>query len=379
MNKNIKKIIAIALALSFAPALMPKGLNLGTTAVYAASSSGYITDITLRTNKDDTENVYTKSNCNSSYKLSKISGKAPTQLYAEVDRNVKKVKVSDIDYGTDCDSVKIYDGSTKIDLDEEVKISNTLRLKIEAYKGSTLKETYTIKIVKEDDNDNDDDDDDDDDVYLDDLKLEYDNDDIDFDFDKDKKSFDIDVKNKVDYVKIIADPDSNSDTVRIHGDTVTDDDDWKKKVSLSEGKNTIIVKVKDDDSNKREYELNITRASSSTSSSSDNNSSSTSSSSNTNSSSTSNLTTVLSEGWQQINANWYFIAPDGSKQTGWQKVDGKWYYMNESGVMQTGWLKSSSSGKSYYLNPISNGYKGAMVTNKTIEGYTIGSDGARIN
>ena len=106
-----------------------------------------------------------------------------------------------------------------------------------------------------------------DDIYLDDLSLTYDSDDIDFNFDEEKSSYDIDVKNKVSYVKVCAEPKDDDYTVKINGDKVDDGDDWTKKVSLSEGKNTINVKIKDDDSNDREYKLNITRASSSTSSS----------------------------------------------------------------------------------------------------------------
>ena len=366
MNKNIKKLIAISLALSFAPAMIPNVLNLGTTVVYAASSSGDITDIKLETNKDKTVNVYTKSSYNSKYKLSKLDDddEVPTKVYAQVGSNVKKIKVTDIDLGTDCDSVKIYKGSTEIDLDEEVKISSSLTLKIKAYSGSTLKETYSLKIEKEDDDNEDDDNEDD--IYLDDLSLKYDNDDINFNFIKDTSLYNINVNNKVSYVKVCADPEDDDYTVKINGSSVDDDDDWTKKVSLLAGKNTITVKITDDDDNERQYELNITKSSTSTSST-------------TTASSPSNLVTSLSEGWQQISGNWYFIAPDRTKQTGWQKIDGRWYYMNESGIMQTGWLKSSSSGKWYYLNPISNGYKGAMVTNTTIDGYQIGLDGSRIN
>lgn len=365
MNKNIKKIIAITLALSFAPALIPNILNLGTTAVYAASPSGYITDIKLETNKDKSVNVYTKSSYSSKYKLSKISGEVPTKLYAKVKSNVKKIKVTDIDLGTDCDSVKIYKGDTEIALDEEVKISSSLTLKIKAYSGSTLKETYSLKIEKEDDSDGENEGDD---IYLDDLSLTYGGDDINFNFSKSTSSYNIDVKNNVSYVKVCAEPEDEDYTVKINGSTVDDDDDWTKKVSLSEGKNTISVKIKDDDDNEREYNLNIISASAGTSSSTT-----------TTSNSTSNLSTSLSEGWRQISGSWYFIGPDGSKQTGWQKIDGKWYYMNDNGIMQTGWLKSPYSGKWYYLNPTSNGYKGVMLINTTIDGYKIGSDGARIN
>lgn len=34
--------------------------------------------------------------------------------------------------------------------------------------------------------------------------------------------------------------------IKINGVTVTDDDDWMKKVPLSEGKITVTVKIKDD-------------------------------------------------------------------------------------------------------------------------------------
>ena len=216
MNKNIKKTIAIALALSSAPALMPNILHLGTTAVYAASSSGYITDISLETNKDKTVNVYTKNSYSSKYKLSKISGEAPTKLYAQVASSVKKIKVTDVDFGTDCNSVKIYKGSTEIDLDEEVNISSSVTLKIQAYSGTTLKQTYTLKIDKEGSSSSDDDDYDD--IYLKDLSLTYDGDDIDFDFDKDTSSYDINVKNKVSYVKVCAEPEDDDYTVKVNGE-----------------------------------------------------------------------------------------------------------------------------------------------------------------
>ncbi|BCZ45938.1 hypothetical protein psyc5s11_20050 [Clostridium gelidum] len=342
-KKNIKRTVSIALVLGLTSTVMPNIFNFGTTTVYAASSSGYITDVNLETNKDDTVKVYTKSSYNSRYKLSEISDKAPTSLYAKVRSNVRKIKVNDIDLGTDCDKVEIYKGSTKINLDEEISISSSVTLKLKAYNGSTLKETYTLKVEKEDSNDSNDSNDD---IYLDDLSLSYDGDDINFNFDKKKSSYDINVKNKVSSVKVEAKPGDSDYTVKINGNEVYDNDDWTDKVSLSEGVNTITVKIKDDDSNNREYNLKITRESSGTISSSG---------------TTSSLNTSLSEGWQLIGADWYFIGPDGSKQTGWQKIDGRWYYMNENGTMQVGWIKNDSNGKSYYLNTISNGFKGSLL------------------
>ena len=47
--------------------------------------------------------------------------------------------------------------------------------------------------------------------------------------------------------------------------------------------------------------------------------------------------------------------------TGWANVDDKWYFMDSSGVMREGWLEDGS-GEWYYMNPISDGTRGAMRT-----------------
>lgn len=76
--------------------------------------------------------------------------------------------------------------------------------------------------------------------------------------------------------------------------------------------------------------------------------------------------------WLKLDGKTYYMDSNGYMVTGWNQIDGQWYYMDESGVMQTGWLKDQD--KWYYLSPGT----GAMVTNTTIEGRTIGSDGAWI-
>lgn len=70
------------------------------------------------------------------------------------------------------------------------------------------------------------------------------------------------------------------------------------------------------------------------------------------------------KGWYQDkgNGNWYYLKDNGTMATGWLKdKDGRWYYLDSSGVMQTGWLQDK--GKWYYLNTVSNGYKGEMYSN----------------
>ena len=63
-------------------------------------------------------------------------------------------------------TVKIYKGSTEINWMKKLSISSSLTLKINAYNGTTLKETYTLKVEKEAMIDNNDDD-----IYLKDLSL----------------------------------------------------------------------------------------------------------------------------------------------------------------------------------------------------------------
>lgn len=100
----------------------------------------------------------------------------------------------------------------------------------------------------------------------------------------------------------------------------------------------------------------------------------------------------------------YRLWVGGGQATGWQYLQfgGRydWYYFNESGLMHTGWL--DYNGSRYYLNPVSDGWKGAMfngwhliegkwyyfemvpgrdqghmyVNTTTPDGYRCGADGA---
>jgi len=101
---------------------------------------------------------------------------------------------------------------------------------------------------------------------------------------------------------------------------------------------------------------------------------------------------VISEGWSKVDNSWYMVDKIGNPLTGWQKdstgwvylsstnatmqtgwkQDGaKWYLLNNNGYMATGWMKTGD--KWYYLNS-----DGGMASNTTVDGYTIGSDGALV-
>ena len=82
---------------------------------------------------------------------------------------------------------------------------------------------------------------------------------------------------------------------------------------------------------------------------------------------------VLTFGWIRNSDNSLSYNDfDGEKAIGWKKINDKTYYFSSLGIMQTGWVKDNK--KWYYMNG-----DGCMVTDTTINGYTLGSDGALIS
>lgn len=80
----------------------------------------------------------------------------------------------------------------------------------------------------------------------------------------------------------------------------------------------------------------------------------------------------MATGWIHPHpSEWYYLDGSGYMQRGWVLVNNKWYYMNESGRMQTGWTQVGD--KWYYLNN-----DGSMEANTTVNGRTLGPDGAEI-
>lgn len=71
--------------------------------------------------------------------------------------------------------------------------------------------------------------------------------------------------------------------------------------------------------------------------------------------------TCASNAWRQVSENgvmtWYHFGEDGSMNTGWLRdADGSWYYLNPvsdgtKGAMKTGWFTDPLDGHRYYLDP----------------------------
>ena len=100
-------------------------------------------------------------------------------------------------------------------------------------------------------------------------------------------------------------------------------------------------------------------------------------------------------GGNVVNGNWAYDADsdtwtckrtDGTQMTsGWYLVlsaDGKaqWYLFDEAGRMLTGWVWIKGADgvtRCYYLNPVSNGFRGACYLNgRTPDGWMVDASGA---
>ncbi|BCZ45066.1 hypothetical protein psyc5s11_11330 [Clostridium gelidum] len=120
----------------------------------------------------------------------------------------------------------------------------------------------------------------------------------DIDFLKSKYSYDVNVDENVEEIIIRATPEDGNDLVEINGQSVEEDNNYEKTVSLDKGKNIIEVYVENND-DKETYTLNVYRGKPSTS---------TTSSTQTSTSSTTNT--------QNFN-----VQSDIKKFNAWQSVD----------------------------------------------------------
>ena len=89
-------------------------------------------------------------------------------------------------------------------------------------------------------------------------------------------------------------------------------------------------------------------------------------------------------GWQFINNSWYYFEEnEGSEQgkmcIGWKQIKEDWYYFTEEdsaniGKMCTAWKEIRN--KWYFFNPVEGKDNGKMLSNTTVDGYTLAVDGA---
>lgn len=408
MNKNIKRIVAMALAIGTISVATPATMKVyaeenedtsleslqletsGGSNIKLYSDSDYDSD--SRLDDDDTpekDTYYAKTSANSVHV--EISG--PSSKYVKVfkgtsDNTKGKSISSDISISSDTTlTIRVYDdvpgSSVEYDDDnDDANIESEYKIKID-YTGSASNSASSEEDYG--------------DIYLDKLSVEGDS----ISLSKSKTKYTYNVASDVDEVTIKAAPEYDEDTVTIDGYEVDEDNDkYKHDVSLDKGKNEFKVKIENEDGDYREYTLTINRGGT------------TSSTGTTDSDS--DISNLKTNQWVQVNGRWqyndvlgtplkntwffdrnygknyylqadgsmavgwlsynggtYYLGTDGAMRTGWQLM-GSWYYFRSDGKAGSGWIQDTN-GKYYYLYS-----NGAMASNTTIGGYKLGADGAWI-
>jgi glucan-binding YG repeat protein len=276
MNKNIKRIIAITLAIGAykaVSAITPGTfLDITTKPVYASSYSpnnDELKSLNVKSTNGDTLDLCdgyngstVKLNEDKEYyvKLTDDSDGIKINAKAEDSDYVVRIFTSDKADATGYnsgDEIPLGKGDTTLYVRTYESLSAYRKAKDSNKDVTVCEKEYTVNVMKttassyEDDTQ--------DSIYLEDIELNK----GDITFLKQRTSYDIDVDSSVSEIKITAPPETDGDRVRIDGSVVDDSDNYRKTVSLDDGKNEIKIKVTDDKDNQRTYTLNVTRGSSS--------------------------------------------------------------------------------------------------------------------
>ena len=415
MNKNIKRVIAMVLAIGIVSGAAPAAnLNLLTTKVYASDTNDEDTLDSLSLDDSDGNNIRLYKDNDYKDKVDKEDVNEDETYYAKTSSKTVSVDIS----GPDDDFVRVFRGnsdSTKgKEVGDDIQLSDdsvvtTLTVKVygKDTDGKTvrnneddddeydLRSTYEIKVRYVDEEDIEDADDD---IYLERLSIGGQM----INLLNSVTKYTCNVASNVDEVTIRATPENDNYDVNIDGEDVDYDDNYKSTVELEKGENKIKVDI-EHNGKERVYTLIINRGEV-TQNNDSTNTGNTDTSTDTDTSSISkanqwvqvnglwqyndasgravknswmqnyylDIDGNMTTGWLSLNGVWYYLGNDGARKTGWQLVNGKWYYLDSQGKMQTGWIKDMN-GKYYYLNS-----DGSMAYNTKIGIYKLGSDGAWI-
>ena len=239
MNKNIKRIIAMVMAIGAVSAIEPVKYSNFFITEANASSDIYLKSISVM-DADDIE-------------LSKNKKTYSTAVPTSTDKAYIRVTTNDDD-----DVVKI-DGQTPektgsrkhtitLDLD---KGKNEFEIDVESKDGDDSR-TYTLKIDRGGKQS-----DDEESVFLDMINVDY----GEVDFSKEITEYDFDVDEDVSEIRIQAKPEQSSTEVYIEGNKVNEDDKYRRTVKLAKGQNCVKIEIEDEDDedNTKTYTLNIYR------------------------------------------------------------------------------------------------------------------------
>ncbi|MGN0143696.1 MAG: cadherin-like beta sandwich domain-containing protein, partial [Clostridium sp.] len=276
MNKSIKKIIALTVALNAVMTVIPQTFSEMTAKPAYADSyiakSGELTSLVIKsldgdklTLKDGYNGDTVKLSDEKEYYVKSTDDSEGIIINAEVKGSDRIIRI----FLSDDDDAKAYKpgdklylgkGNTTIYVRTYASLSDFREAKDKDKDVSKCEEEYKINVKKTQGSEYDDSSQDS--IYLKSISLSK----GDITFVKQRTTYDIKVDSSVSEIKITAKPEDDNSRVRIDGSIVDDDNNYKKTVSLDKGKNEIKIKVTDKDDNQRVYTLYITRGSSSDSS-----------------------------------------------------------------------------------------------------------------
>lgn len=273
MNKRIKKIIALTVAFSAIMTIAPKTF-LGETAkpAYAASytaKNGELTSLTVKSMngdklslKDGYNGDTVKLSDDKEYfvKLTDDSEGVVINAEAKGSDRIVRIFLTDDDDATAYkpgDKLYLGKGNTTVYVRTYASLSDFREAKDKDKDVSICEEEYKVNIKKTTESSYEDSTQDP--VYLKNLSLNK----GDITFLKQRTTYNVKVSSSVSEIRITAEPEDDSARVRIDGSLVDEDNNYKKTISLDNGKNEIKIKVTDSKDNQRVYTLNITRGSAS--------------------------------------------------------------------------------------------------------------------
>jgi len=240
MNKSIKRVVAIVLAIGTFAILEPvKYSNIMSTKAYATSSDIYLKGISVTDGDPITLNS---------------ASKTYTTNVPNIDTDV----VIRVTTNEDSDNVKIDGNSLETQSNTKYKMTVSLDKGVNTFdivvtdKDGNKEREYTLKIDRGGKQSTDSDS-----VFLDNINVDF----GDLQFSKDTTSYDLNVDENVAELRVQADPEDNNYIVRIDGIKVDDSDKFRRIIKLSKGQNEIPIDVEDDqdDTNTKTYTLNVYR------------------------------------------------------------------------------------------------------------------------
>lgn len=250
MNKKIKRIISMTLLISSFFAVEPiqySNFN-GINVAYASDDDdeedeGYLKDIDL------SEGSLTFAEKKTAYTVKLDSSDEEVTITATANKSTDKIKID----GT---SVSL-DGSNKAQ--KTVSLSkgrNLIKIKVETldygirtYSLTINRGSATTTTTSTDESV----------VDLDSITLS----DGFISFSKNKILYDVNVGANIDEMRITAQPEYDTTTVKINDIQVNNDDKFRRTVKLVNGKNVILINLEDENGNEQTYTLNIYRGGSS--------------------------------------------------------------------------------------------------------------------